>query len=251
VIDISRAFEVSNGVILNNDSDIEGPFLTGGSSSPIGLDLPLRTIYFRNDTNKIKIYLKVGLTVNDWREVSAQDILFDNSIANLPSNPQNVKAALEQLDARLDILDQYACYANTDTTTNINTGNNFSTTVPIFGTANIPNAAYTFDFFNQRIVTNFGGRVKISWNVYIGGGVSRGAPEFRTIINGNPVGPVGASTYIRDNQGHDTSSAHISNWIVTVANGSQISLGSQRGARNGTITMESSQSSWFTIERLS
>jgi hypothetical protein len=245
-----RAFEINNGIVLNPDSG-QGTYVIGGSASPIGISAPIETIYLRNTLTKPRIYLKVGSGNSDWRELSAQDIPFNNSIANLPSNPQDVKAAIEQLDARLDILDQYACYANTDTTTNLNIGNNFSTTVPIFGTINIPNSAYTLDVANQRIVTTFGGRVKISWNVYIGGGVQRGAPEFRTIINGNPVGPVGASTYIRDSQGHDTSSAHISNWIVVVANGSQISLGSQQGARSGTINMESSQSSWFTIERLS
>lgn len=73
--DIDRAYEISRGLIINQIS-ADGPFITGGPSSPIGLNLPVRTIYLRNDTSKVRIYLKFGNNNNDWRELSAQDVPF-------------------------------------------------------------------------------------------------------------------------------------------------------------------------------
>lgn len=75
-----KAHESDGGYIVNDESNgdtIEGPYYTGGPSSPIGLDLPTSTFYVQNTSQGNLIWKKIGAGVNDWRELSAQDIPFD------------------------------------------------------------------------------------------------------------------------------------------------------------------------------
>lgn len=99
MVDVNKAFEAFDGVTIvqqNSGNVTEGPFITGDVSSPVGLDLPVNTIYFQNTSNGILIWRKFDTGVNDWRQLSAQDIPFDNTIANFPNNPQSVQSALEE-----------------------------------------------------------------------------------------------------------------------------------------------------------
>lgn len=59
--DINRAFDVSNGIVID-----EGTFLTGGANSPLGLDLPVDTLYIQNKTDGILIWRKFSSDINDW-----------------------------------------------------------------------------------------------------------------------------------------------------------------------------------------
>jgi hypothetical protein len=89
---LNRAYEVNNGIVINED----GAYLTSGSSSPVGLDLPVRTIYLQLTASGLIYWRKFAAGVNDWRQLSAQDIPFDNTIAQFPNNPQDIQAALEE-----------------------------------------------------------------------------------------------------------------------------------------------------------
>lgn len=79
-IDFDNAFEIDNGIILSRD----GAYFTGGVADPTGSDAPLGTWYIKTDD--ITIWRKFGAGVNDWRQLSAQDIPFDitNVLANSP-----------------------------------------------------------------------------------------------------------------------------------------------------------------------
>lgn len=97
-MDINRAFEILNGLAVNPDEVTDGPFYTGGPMSPIGLDLPERTFYIQNISGGVIIWRKFGTGVNDWRQLSAQDIPFDPSSVDLIST--NGQAAIEELANR-------------------------------------------------------------------------------------------------------------------------------------------------------
>ena len=72
MIDVSESFEASNGftIIDTNPDNSEGPFVTGGSSTPIGLDLPQRTLYIQQTSNGVDLWRKYGLAVNEWEIVT-------------------------------------------------------------------------------------------------------------------------------------------------------------------------------------
>jgi hypothetical protein len=74
-MDIDKAFAVTNGLLV--DESLNGPFYTGGTVSPIGLDLPQSTFYLQTVTGGVLIWRKFGAGVNDWRILSAQDIPID------------------------------------------------------------------------------------------------------------------------------------------------------------------------------
>ena len=76
-MDISKTFDADNGFVVNTTDDT-GPFFTGGSASPVGLNLPTRTLYIQtNSASKAIIWQKFSTGVNDWRILSAQDVPFD------------------------------------------------------------------------------------------------------------------------------------------------------------------------------
>lgn len=65
-INESRAFEVNEGFKVGDDL---GPFITGRSSSPMGLDLSVSTFYVQTGGNKVILWEKYDTGVNDWRRV--------------------------------------------------------------------------------------------------------------------------------------------------------------------------------------
>jgi hypothetical protein len=73
---LSRAYELENGLKLGE----EGPYVTGGSSTPVGLDLPELTIYIQNIADGNIIWRKFGTGVNDWRKLSHQDVSALNAL---------------------------------------------------------------------------------------------------------------------------------------------------------------------------
>jgi len=97
-----RALEIPEGLIINQDDSgdlIEGPFITGGPSSPIGNDLPVSTFYIQNSAQGTLIWKKFGTGVSDWRQLSAQDLLFDDSNSN-QLTASNIQTALQSLANR-------------------------------------------------------------------------------------------------------------------------------------------------------
>jgi len=95
-IDRSKAHEIDNGIIIN-DNGTEGPFYTGGPSSPVGLALDQNTIYVQNAGSKCVIWQKFGAGANDWRIYSSEDVSFDpNGFGNFEVTDINVNLALQR-----------------------------------------------------------------------------------------------------------------------------------------------------------
>lgn len=90
-INSSKALDAQNGLRVTDDGT-EGPFITGAPTSPVGLALPVDTIYFQNTASGILIWKKFGAGVNDWRQISAQDIPFV-PVTNIVAT--NTQAAIE------------------------------------------------------------------------------------------------------------------------------------------------------------
>jgi hypothetical protein len=63
-INQDRAFELPDGVIVN---DAAGVF--SGYDSPVGLDLPLGSLYLQNQGTG-KIWQKSGLSVGNWTDLT-------------------------------------------------------------------------------------------------------------------------------------------------------------------------------------
>jgi len=57
----NKALDADYGFLVNN-----GPFFTGGASSPVGLDLPVGTIYGQTASTGLKLWRKYNTGVNDW-----------------------------------------------------------------------------------------------------------------------------------------------------------------------------------------
>ena len=89
-MNVNKAYEAENGFLVEN-----GPFYTGGSSSPVGLDLPTKTLYLQTTASGILLWRKFNTGVNDWRQLSAQDIPFDKT--GLKFNATDIRSALDEL----------------------------------------------------------------------------------------------------------------------------------------------------------
>lgn len=97
-INIDRAFEIDNGVIINDpDTGDTSPFITGGPASPVGLDLPIDTLYLQKSGTKPLLWQKFGAGTSDWRQLSAVDIPFDPTGTDIDASATDVQAAIESL----------------------------------------------------------------------------------------------------------------------------------------------------------
>lgn len=90
-IDDTRALEAQNGFQVNyreSGNLVNGPLYTGGPSSPVGMNLPVSTVYVQNEGTRIIVWQKFGAGVNDWRVYPAQDIGLD--VSGLISNSSDL-----------------------------------------------------------------------------------------------------------------------------------------------------------------
>ena len=65
MFDFLRAFGVTDGIRINESLD--GPFITGGASSPVGVPMPLGTVYLQPIGNGFDLWEKFGSGDDDWR----------------------------------------------------------------------------------------------------------------------------------------------------------------------------------------
>lgn len=96
-MNINKADEVLHGLITNPDETTDGPFYTGGPSSPVGLDLPERTFYLQNISGGVLIWRKFGVGNNDWRQLSAEDLPYAPVGLNFDPADTDVKKALDRI----------------------------------------------------------------------------------------------------------------------------------------------------------
>lgn len=62
-----KAFETDDGFTIK-----DGPFITGGTSSPVGLDAPVGTIYIQTATDGVKLWKHFTTNVADWKTLNEE-----------------------------------------------------------------------------------------------------------------------------------------------------------------------------------
>lgn len=120
--DVSKAFEVSNGIILNEADG--GPYATGGTASPVGLNLPESTIYIQNTINGFILWKKYNDNPNSWRIFDTTDIPY-NPVGkpNLDPSDTNASLALDRLgNQTFAEATQYYHFSNTVESTTTSDG---------------------------------------------------------------------------------------------------------------------------------
>lgn len=104
MVDKTKAFEVPEGLLLTDENGNEGPFITGGASSPVGLALSTNTIYVQNTTTGITFWQKFGVGNNDWRKYPASEAFFNTTGLTTESpdliNKDNVQNAIAAIANR-------------------------------------------------------------------------------------------------------------------------------------------------------
>lgn len=143
----NRAFEAENGFLIEN-----GPFVTGGTSSPVSsVVAQAGDLYVQNSGSKPILWQCTGPTNTDWRQLSAEDIPFSNS--SLTTNSPDL-IGQNQLQQAIQAL------SNRDFGKNFNqsyTSGNFTTTSTTFvNMQTIPSTAITSGdyiiFFHGRFL---------------------------------------------------------------------------------------------------
>ena len=100
-INVDNAFDIDQDglAVRDNDGNILY-YLCAGSGLPDGNAAPQNTFYFNQDTQLI--HYKYGAGNNDWRQLRADDIAFDDTNAQLGAS--NVKEAIDTTKTILDAL---------------------------------------------------------------------------------------------------------------------------------------------------
>lgn len=63
-----RAFESEDGFLVSGD----GPFFTGGAASPVGLDLPISTLYTQVLASGVVLWKHNSSDPNDWNPITTE-----------------------------------------------------------------------------------------------------------------------------------------------------------------------------------
>lgn len=182
------------------------------------------------------VFGRTGVVVAQASDYDANQIDFDDS--GVPVTAADVQDAIEQLYARVGVFESF----NTDTTTNLNTAG--LTQVPIFGTITQAGPAGYFTVGGNLLTVNVAMRIKVSSNVSYTATSNRVNAAIGASLNGTITGATGRSGYIRNNNGHNESSVHMST-ILDCAIGDQIGLFSQQQAAGGATTMIVARSNYI------
>lgn len=155
--DINKAFEVDFGIISSPDGDTDGPFYTGGSASPVGLDLPERTIYTQNTATGCRIWQKFGAGTSDWRLYPSDAVSFDPTLlADADLAGTNVLAALYELGIRpygKDFVQQSKAVSESTTGTAFATYDTLNCVVPT-GVSPVNKYKFTANIIYRGSVSN-------------------------------------------------------------------------------------------------
>lgn len=160
-INVDRAFDVNaNGIGYRDDDGNVLFYVVTGTGDPSGSPAPVNTWYFRQDGQLI--YYKFGSGNNDWRQIRAQDIDFNNTVAQIQNNPENVQEAITELAGSLESkrfqyvhyqfigqmnFDQYL-YAHTHATNDFNRRSGDTSNGYRFGNSAPPLVAFTGTVIN-------------------------------------------------------------------------------------------------------
>lgn len=95
MVNVDDAYEIGESGLAVTDNDGNVLFyLASGSGSPVGSAAPDATVYIRSSDNTI--WRKVGPAASDWRQLSAEDILAQDTSQD-PVVQSNIQDLLTQL----------------------------------------------------------------------------------------------------------------------------------------------------------
>lgn len=118
---LSKAFSIPNGLIINEE--LNGPLITGGPSSPVGLDLPIGTVYFQPIGAGFDLWQKSGALVSNWevKEFVAKALITEFFASNAVSTTTS-GTFVDKINATTASLisGQYAIFWATEYTNNSN-----------------------------------------------------------------------------------------------------------------------------------
>jgi len=170
----------------------------------------------------------------------------DLAIVNIGSFPLFQKFESGDLDWRPISVTSFAHYSNAQTTQNLNV--NPVVGVQIYGNEVERSDDFTFQN-NISVQCNFDGFVRASYQIHLFSNQTRPNLRVQFFKNFNePIGPIGASGYIRDTSGHQESSID-GYTIIPVTSGDTIQLAAEREAGNGTVTLAELETSNIILER--
>lgn len=182
------------------------------------------------------VFGRTGAVIAQAGDYTAGQTSFDDTGLSITSS--DVQDAIVQILARVGVFESF----NTDTTTSLNTAG--LTQVPIFGTVTQAGPSGYFTVVGNLLTVNVAMRVKVSANVSITANNTRVNIAIGASLNGTITGATGRGGYIRNNNGHNESSVHMST-ILDCVIGDQIGLFSQQQAANGATTMIAARSNYI------
>ena len=110
-----------------------------------------------------------------------------------------------------------------------------------------------FTITSNEITVSFTGALRVKGNILLGitaaQNAQRPTPGVGFHLNGTYVGGEGASSYIRDGSGHDTSSVH-PEAVISVVPGDVITIKARRHGSNTGSVLGRFEYTQFTVERL-
>jgi len=145
-----------------------------------------------------------------------------------------------------DAIWAFAQRVNVDTTTNLN--NLTPTTVPVNGVMTTNGTGWAINGNGIQLI-GADSLVKCTFSLHITAASNRPNLTSRLSLNGVPFGPISASGYIRNNNGHNESSLTVTTWVQMSTN-DIITIETLREAAAGTVTMDTAGTSQLLLERL-
>lgn len=199
-MDVTKALEAEQGFLVEN-----GPFYTGGTASPVGLDLPTGTFYLQTTGSGVLIFRKFGVNATDWRQLSAQDIPFD--VSTLIDNSPDL-TGLTQVQETIGALarrDFGKLYASASQDPNVTSTGTVVEAVSTAGVNVAESGAFTFraqwSFRQVNSKSNTNGLAEILWRsdqqpggLALDQNVSAGT-SFSLLGNGNGEQTVGFGSF--------------------------------------------------------
>lgn len=142
---------------------------------------------------------------------------------------------------------EFAQRVNADTASNLN--NLVIDDIPIDGAIKTVGTIWAIN--GDGIQYNGPGEdIDISCNIYTQANFNRGNLTIQFRKNGTIFGPIAASGYIRNNNGHNASSYAISQFNEFLANGDIITVSALREANAGNINLGLAGASFLRLERI-
>lgn len=89
--EVNRALDSQFGFKVEN-----GPFITGGTLSPVGLDCPVETLYYQTTSTGSVLWRKYGTGVNDWIR-SRQSDFYQKASATAETSTTSTTVYLNKL----------------------------------------------------------------------------------------------------------------------------------------------------------